>query len=154
MFGGSPGESSMQLVYTRICSLCMYVTCGAVCYPWGQVCHMSMSQHVGIVCRYFCYTCGLVDSKGCCSACAQLCHAGHDLVYSTHSRFFCDCGAGVPGSVPLLHCPCMCSLLTSSCLPGASVAVSACARLCMISHAFQCCVAISSCKPHGMGSCF
>lgn len=47
-------------------------------------------------CRYFCYTCGLVDSKGCCSACAQVCHAGHDLVYSTHSRFFCDCGSGVP----------------------------------------------------------
>ncbi|KAK9817780.1 hypothetical protein WJX72_002069 [[Myrmecia] bisecta] len=46
---------------------------------------------------YFCYTCGLVDSKGCCSVCAQVCHAGHDLVYSGKSRFFCDCGAGVPG---------------------------------------------------------
>ncbi|KAL0024070.1 hypothetical protein WJX79_002966 [Trebouxia sp. C0005] len=55
---------------------------------------------------YFCYTCGLVDSKGCCSACAQVCHAGHDLVYSTHSRFFCDCGAGVP------RCP-ACKCLTS-----------------------------------------
>ena len=48
-------------------------------------------------CRYMCYTCGLQETKGCCSACAAVCHAGHDLVYSAYSRFFCDCGAGVPG---------------------------------------------------------
>lgn len=43
---------------------------------------------------YYCYTCGLVDSKGCCSACVNVCHVGHDVVYSGRSRFFCDCGAG------------------------------------------------------------
>ncbi|KAK9863771.1 hypothetical protein WJX84_004776 [Apatococcus fuscideae] len=46
---------------------------------------------------FFCYTCNLVESKGCCSACARTCHAGHDLVYSGRSRFYCDCGAGIPG---------------------------------------------------------
>lgn len=42
---------------------------------------------------YFCYTCGLTGSEGVCVVCAQVCHAGHDLSYSRHSRFFCDCGA-------------------------------------------------------------
>ncbi len=28
---------------------------------------------------YFCETCGLTDSKGCCESCAQVCHAGHQL---------------------------------------------------------------------------
>lgn len=39
-----------------------------------------------------CYTCGLTDSRGCCSACVRVCHAGHDVVYAAKSRFFCDCG--------------------------------------------------------------
>ena len=43
---------------------------------------------------YFCYTCDLTTSRGCCSACARACHRGHKLVYSRLSRFFCDCGAG------------------------------------------------------------
>jgi E3 ubiquitin-protein ligase UBR4 len=42
---------------------------------------------------YFCYTCGLTGSEGVCGVCAQVCHAGHDLSYSRHSKFFCDCGA-------------------------------------------------------------
>ena len=43
---------------------------------------------------YFCYTCDLTVSKGCCSVCAKVCHRGHRVVYSRSSRFFCDCGAG------------------------------------------------------------
>jgi E3 ubiquitin-protein ligase UBR4 len=43
---------------------------------------------------YFCYTCDLTVSKGCCSVCAKVCHKGHKVVYSRLSRFFCDCGAG------------------------------------------------------------
>jgi len=43
---------------------------------------------------YICYTCGLVDQHGCCGACVQACHAGHDTVYSSCSNFFCDCGSG------------------------------------------------------------
>lgn len=43
---------------------------------------------------YHCYTCGLVDHEGCCAVCARVCHAGHDVVFSRKSRFFCDCGAG------------------------------------------------------------
>jgi E3 ubiquitin-protein ligase UBR4 len=42
---------------------------------------------------YFCYTCRLVGSEGCCSVCARVCHRGHDVGYSRYSRFFCDCGA-------------------------------------------------------------
>lgn len=41
---------------------------------------------------YFCYTCDLTGTEGVCAICAQVCHAGHDLSYSRHSRFFCDCG--------------------------------------------------------------
>ncbi|XP_022727915.1 auxin transport protein BIG-like isoform X2 [Durio zibethinus] len=48
-----------------------------------------MEQH-----WYFCYTCDLTGSKGCCSVCAKVCHRGHRVVYSRSSRFFCDCGAG------------------------------------------------------------
>ena len=52
---------------------------------------------------YFCYTCGLTNAKGMCSVCARVCHAGHDIVYSRKSRFFCDCGAG-GASVPRCMC--------------------------------------------------
>jgi E3 ubiquitin-protein ligase UBR4 len=31
---------------------------------------------------------------GCCSVCARVCHKDHEVSYSRHSRFFCDCGAG------------------------------------------------------------
>ncbi|XP_077214481.1 auxin transport protein (BIG) [Tasmannia lanceolata] len=58
-----------------------------------------MEQH-----WYFCYTCDLIVSKGCCSVCAKVCHRGHRVVYSRSSRFFCDCGAGgVRGS----SCQCL-----------------------------------------------
>ncbi|KAL3624091.1 hypothetical protein CASFOL_032907 [Castilleja foliolosa] len=58
-----------------------------------------MEQH-----WYFCYTCDLTVSKGCCSVCANVCHRGHRVVYSRSSRFFCDCGAGgVRGS----SCQCL-----------------------------------------------
>uniref|UniRef100_A0A1J3J544 Auxin transport protein BIG n=1 Tax=Noccaea caerulescens TaxID=107243 RepID=A0A1J3J544_NOCCA len=58
-----------------------------------------MEQH-----WYFCYTCDLTVSKGCCSVCAKVCHRGHRVVYSRSSRFFCDCGeGGVRGS----SCQCL-----------------------------------------------
>ena len=43
---------------------------------------------------YFCYTCDLTTSCGCCSTCAKTCHRGHKVVYARKSRFFCDCGSG------------------------------------------------------------
>ena len=58
-----------------------------------------MEQH-----WYFCYTCDLTVSKGCCSACARTCHRGHKVVYSRESRFFCDCGAG---SIHGAECRCL-----------------------------------------------
>ncbi|KAJ3693241.1 hypothetical protein LUZ60_008721 [Juncus effusus] len=71
----------------------------------AQVCTFTssgsnfMEQH-----WYFCYTCDLTVSKGCCSVCARVCHKGHRVVYSRSSRFFCDCGAGgVRGS----SCQCL-----------------------------------------------
>ncbi|KAK2986274.1 hypothetical protein RJ640_021843 [Escallonia rubra] len=58
-----------------------------------------MEQH-----WYFCYTCDLTVSKGCCSVCAKVCHRGHRVVYSRSSRFFCDCGAG---GVRGISCQCL-----------------------------------------------
>ena len=43
-----------------------------------------------------CYTCGLVDSNGCCQVCAATCHAGHQLGEERLSNFFCDCGSRGP----------------------------------------------------------
>ena len=45
---------------------------------------------------YLCYTCGLDGGRGCCPACAKICHAGHVLhreVFPPGSdgNFFCDC---------------------------------------------------------------
>ncbi|KAL3677862.1 hypothetical protein R1sor_020818 [Riccia sorocarpa] len=74
-----------------------------------------MEQH-----WYFCYTCDLTVSKGCCSVCARVCHRGHKVVYSRLSRFFCDCGAGgVRGSSCLCLKPRKYVSPTSS-LPAAS----------------------------------
>lgn len=42
---------------------------------------------------YHCYTCGLVNDKGCCRLCVRLCHRGHDVSYARLSCFFCDCGS-------------------------------------------------------------
>ena len=49
---------------------------------------------------YVCYTCGLDGGQGCCSVCAERCHAaaGHRVVFSRVSRFFCDCGAAASAS--------------------------------------------------------
>eukprot|EP01087_Luapelamoeba_hula_P004901 TRINITY_DN1489_c1_g1_i4.p1 TRINITY_DN1489_c1_g1~~TRINITY_DN1489_c1_g1_i4.p1 ORF type:complete len:3101 (-),score=589.73 TRINITY_DN1489_c1_g1_i4:7370-16672(-) len=53
---------------------------------------------------YYCYTCSLTFSKGCCSACVRVCHKGHDVSYSRKSSFFCDCGAGAVSGRP---CKCL-----------------------------------------------
>jgi hypothetical protein len=45
---------------------------------------------------YNCYTCNLVWDKGCCTLCALRCHKDHDVTYSRHSSFFCDCGGEAP----------------------------------------------------------
>jgi len=48
--------------------------------------------------RYHCHTCKMVDGVGVCTVCAPVCHAGHDVTYSKHGSFFCDCGAKEDGS--------------------------------------------------------
>jgi len=55
---------------------------------------------------YQCYTCGLTGERGCCSLCALVCHAGHDVSYARFSSFFCDCGAEqkAPGATSKCHC--------------------------------------------------
>lgn len=73
---------------------------------------------------YSCYTCGLVDSKGCCTSCMRVCHAGHDVVYSGKSRFFCDCGAGLPSAPP-------CKCLASASGAATEAAVAACTTAAM-----------------------
>jgi len=53
---------------------------------------------VNLVNRYHCHTCKMVDGVGVCTICARVCHAGHDVTYSKHGSFFCDCGAKEDGS--------------------------------------------------------
>lgn len=40
---------------------------------------------------YHCYTCNLVDSKGCCTLCAKTCHKGHNVLFWKNCSFYCDC---------------------------------------------------------------
>jgi hypothetical protein len=40
---------------------------------------------------FHCYSCGLVGGAGCCRACAISCHRGHDVEWSHHGKFYCDC---------------------------------------------------------------
>eukprot|EP00884_Botryococcus_braunii_P020809 jgi/Botrbrau1/7411/Bobra.0112s0011.1 len=72
----------------------------AVC-SYARTSNNFVDQH-----WYFCYTCNLLDSKGCCSVCVAVCHKGHDVAYSGRSRFFCDCGARAGGS-RAVECRCL-----------------------------------------------
>ncbi|KAH9392408.1 hypothetical protein TYRP_005484 [Tyrophagus putrescentiae] len=47
---------------------------------------------------YHCHTCKMLDGVGVCNVCAQVCHRGHDVTYSKHGSFFCNCGASEDGS--------------------------------------------------------
>ena len=51
---------------------------------------------------YHCHTCKMVDRYGVCSVCARVCHADHDVTYSKHGSFFCDCGAKEDGACSAL----------------------------------------------------
>ena len=65
---------------------------GKLC-TYSQTARVFMTQH-----WYHCHTCGMVDGVGCCSICARVCHRDHDVTYSKHGSFFCDCGAKEDGS--------------------------------------------------------
>ena len=58
------------------------------------------------------YTCNLVADKGCCTICALICHRDHDVAYSRHSSFFCDCAAEDANSADQnrVSCKCLSSL--------------------------------------------
>ncbi|KAI5747863.1 hypothetical protein M8J77_019320 [Diaphorina citri] len=43
---------------------------------------------------YRCQTCHTTDRNAICVNCIKSCHAGHDVAFIRHDRFFCDCGAG------------------------------------------------------------
>lgn len=51
---------------------------------------------------YHCHTCKMLDGVGVCNVCAQVCHKGHDVTYSKHGSFFCDCGANEEGTCKAL----------------------------------------------------
>lgn len=51
---------------------------------------------------YHCHTCKMLDGVGVCNVCAQVCHRGHDVTYSKHGSFFCDCGANEDGTCKAL----------------------------------------------------
>ena len=50
---------------------------------------------------YRCYTCDLINDRGCCAVCVERCHKGHDITYWGYQKFFCDCGYG---SLPFKSC--------------------------------------------------
>uniref|UniRef100_A0A5K3EWD4 UBR-type domain-containing protein n=1 Tax=Mesocestoides corti TaxID=53468 RepID=A0A5K3EWD4_MESCO len=59
-----------------------------------EVCTFASTQYQFIEQPWYgCYTCGMTSGRGVCHLCAQLCHAGHDLVFNTTGDFFCDCAA-------------------------------------------------------------
>ncbi|PNF23075.1 F-box only protein 11 [Cryptotermes secundus] len=43
---------------------------------------------------YRCQTCNTTDRNAICVNCIKTCHAGHEVDFIRHDRFFCDCGAG------------------------------------------------------------
>ena len=65
---------------------------GKLC-TYTHTARVFMNQH-----WYHCHTCGMVEGVGCCSVCARVCHRDHDVTYSKHGSFFCDCGAREDGS--------------------------------------------------------
>lgn len=46
---------------------------------------------------YRCRTCQTTERNAICFNCTKHCHAGHDVEFIRHDRFFCDCGAGTLG---------------------------------------------------------
>lgn len=58
-------------------------------YSFTKRCHTKQPW-------WHCKTCYPSTNTGCCKACAEHCHRGHELVKKESSSFFCDCGAGDP----------------------------------------------------------
>ncbi|KAG1681998.1 F-box only protein 11 [Nymphon striatum] len=52
---------------------------------------------------YRCRTCNTTDRNAICVNCIKTCHAGHDVEFIRHDRFFCDCGAGTLSNQCLLQ---------------------------------------------------
>jgi DNA-binding transcriptional MerR regulator len=65
------------------------------CVQQNTCTYAVTGPRMAVVPEYFmCYTCGLDGSKGCCAACATICHAGHVLhrkVLPPTGSFYCDC---------------------------------------------------------------
>ncbi|XP_014663279.1 PREDICTED: F-box only protein 11-like [Priapulus caudatus] len=52
---------------------------------------------------YRCRTCNTTDRNAICVNCIKVCHAGHNVEFIRHDRFFCDCGAGTLNNSCLLQ---------------------------------------------------
>ncbi|CAB4062605.1 UBR4 [Lepeophtheirus salmonis] len=65
----------------------------------NKLCTYSQTQKEFVFQHWYnCHTCRMVDGSGVCTICAKVCHADHDVTYSKHGSFFCDCGAKEDGS--------------------------------------------------------
>ncbi|XP_033120431.1 F-box only protein 11-like [Anneissia japonica] len=62
------------------CGRCLYKISSYTSYPMHDF--------------YRCKTCNTTERNAICVNCIKRCHAGHDVEFVTHDRFFCDCGAG------------------------------------------------------------
>ncbi len=73
--------------------------------PKGQCCSCVRGRRrPGEQAFYHCYSCGLVDSKVCCSVCARVCHKGHNVGFVGNAMDNCECrSAGRCKAIPSLR---------------------------------------------------
>lgn len=66
------------------------------CAAQGACTYLATGREFRLQVWYNCRTCSSVTNNGCCQACVDICHQGHDVVEAGNSpsKFYCDCGAG------------------------------------------------------------
>ena len=73
-----------------------FCDCGANSHkvtPKNSVCTYTVTKKECIKQPFFqCHTCFTESNSGCCSACVEKCHKGHNVEYSGIIHAFCDCG--------------------------------------------------------------
>ena len=68
---------------------------------------------------YICSTCSsdTAENQCCCSNCAEVCHAGHEVSYLTYGLAYCDCGQSSSCQLTHKHSALMTSFIHPSAFP-------------------------------------
>ena len=73
-----------------------FCDCGAnnhIVTPKKSVCTYTITKKEYVKQPFFrCHTCFTESNNGCCSACVEKCHRGHNMEYGGITHAFCDCG--------------------------------------------------------------